>query len=212
MADGYELIGSEGCGSMVVEMAFALADRPVTLTDLPYLNPGPGRDRLMTLNPLGQVPTLVLPDGTVMTESAAMILHLADGTPQAVLLPAVGDPRRPAAVNLLVLLVAAVYPTFTFADSPEKWVGEGEAAATLKQRVDGRRLEIFRQLEARFAGEEAFLFGAAPTAADLYLAAMVFWRPGRAWFRAETPTLSAIAERVARLPAVAPIMARHKMG
>ncbi len=36
-----------------------------------------------SLNPLGQVPTLVLPDGRVMTESAAIILHLADQAPQA---------------------------------------------------------------------------------------------------------------------------------
>ena len=74
----YELIGSAGCGSAVVEMALVLANVPHTLTDVPYLKPGPERDRLLHLNPLGQVPTLVTPDGEVMTESAAMILHFVD--------------------------------------------------------------------------------------------------------------------------------------
>lgn len=72
----YELIGSRGCGSAIVEMALALANVPYTLTDLPYLKPGPGRDRLLSLNVTGQVPTLVLPDGEVMTESAAIVMHL----------------------------------------------------------------------------------------------------------------------------------------
>lgn len=212
MADGYELIGSEGCGSMIVEMAFRLAGIPVTLNDLPYMQPGPGRDRLLALNPLGQVPVLVLADGTAMTESAAMILHVADVAPGAGLLPPVGDPRRAAVLNGLVMMVAAIYPTFTFADKPETYVGEGPAAADLKARVDARRLDIFRDLDRRYAGSSAFAFGETATAVDLYLAVMVFWRPGRDWFRRETPRLSAIADATAAIPAVQDVMARHRMG
>ena len=51
----HELIGSAGCGSAIAEMALANAH---TL-EVPYLKPGPQRDRLLRLNPLGQVPTLV---------------------------------------------------------------------------------------------------------------------------------------------------------
>ena len=36
----YELIGSAGCGSAIVEMALALANVPYTLEDVPYLKPG----------------------------------------------------------------------------------------------------------------------------------------------------------------------------
>ena len=32
----------------------------------------------LSVNPMGQIPALVLPDGTLMTESAAMLLHLTD--------------------------------------------------------------------------------------------------------------------------------------
>ena len=38
------------------------------------------RDRLAQVNPLAQIPTLILPDGAVMTESAAITLLLADMT------------------------------------------------------------------------------------------------------------------------------------
>lgn len=210
MDDVSELIGSEGCGSMIVEIAFALAGLPVALTDLAYLEPGPGRDRLLALNPLGQVPTLVLPDGTVLTESAAMILHLADRAPQAGLLPPPGAPERAAAQNTLVALVAAVYPTFTFGDTPERFAGEGPAAALLKERLDDRRKTLWRQLDARLSGGSPFAYGDRPTAVDLYLSVMVYWRPGRDWFRAETPRLSAIADRVAMVPTVRRVFERHR--
>jgi len=41
-------------------------------------------------NPLGQVPTLELPDGTLLHESNAILMHLAEGTPY---LPALGLAR-----------------------------------------------------------------------------------------------------------------------
>ena len=34
----------------------------------------------LALNPNGKIPTLVLEDGTVLTESNAILLHFADGT------------------------------------------------------------------------------------------------------------------------------------
>ncbi|WP_410293218.1 glutathione S-transferase N-terminal domain-containing protein [Klebsiella pneumoniae] len=49
--------------------------------------PGPNRNRILALNPLGQIPVLVLADGQVMTESAAIALHLAETHPGAGLAP-----------------------------------------------------------------------------------------------------------------------------
>jgi len=184
----YELIGSQGCGSAIVEMALVRAGLPHDVTELPYLADGPGRDRLLALNPLGQVPTLVLPDGRVMTESAAMLPDFPD---------------------VLIRLVAAVYPTFTYGDRPEIWTGPGEAATTLKARTDERRLAVFRDLDGRLAGASRFAFGGRVRAVDLYLAAMVFWRPGRETFRKETPRLSAIAEAVAAEPDLGAVLKRN---
>jgi GST-like protein len=211
MKDAYELIGSKGCGSVIVEAALALAGLPYRLTELPYLEEGPGRARLLALNPLGQVPTLVLPDGAVMTESAAMVLHIAETAPASRLAPAPGAPGRAAFLNLIVLLVAAVYPTFTFADDPAKWVGEGPAAASLKASVDARRLDILKRLDTTLA-PSPFAFGDAPSGVDLYLACLTRWRPGRAWFADHTPTLVAIADAVDRHPVAGPIYIRNFTG
>lgn len=44
----------------------------------------------LAINPMGQVPTLVLDDGRILAESNAILCHLAEGTP---FLPAVGYDR-----------------------------------------------------------------------------------------------------------------------
>jgi GST-like protein len=46
------------------------------------------------VNPLKQVPALVLPGGQVLTESAAILIWLGDSRPDAALSPAAERPRR----------------------------------------------------------------------------------------------------------------------
>lgn len=52
-------------------------------------------DELLTLNPMGKLPTLV-DDGVVITESAAIALYLGDRYASPRLAPALDDPRRAA--------------------------------------------------------------------------------------------------------------------
>ena len=145
-----ELIGSLNCGSIIAEMALALIGLPCTTTDIPYLREGPERDRLRALNPLGQVPTLILDDGAIMTESAAIILYLNDLKPDARLLPPPGDINRPLVLNRLIWLVAAIYPTFTYGDDPGKWTLPGDGAHTLRQRTRPSPRFPLPRLERRF--------------------------------------------------------------
>lgn len=138
----YHLIASKGCGSAIVEMALELCGIEYELEMIPYLKPGAARDRLLALNVTGQVPTLILPDGQVMTESAAMILHLADRHPAAGLAPAADARTRPAFLRWLIFLVAEIYPTFNYGDDPKKWTGEGAAADALRNSTDRHRMEL----------------------------------------------------------------------
>ncbi len=95
MHDTYTLFGTQGCGSTIVAAALALTAFPWGYEEVDYTQDGPERDRLLALNPLGQVPTLVLPNDEVMTESAAIILLLHDRAPHAELAPPGGSPLLP---------------------------------------------------------------------------------------------------------------------
>jgi glutathione S-transferase len=64
-------------------------------------------DRIRTHNPLGRVPTLVLDDGEVLSESAAILDYLDDRVgPKRALLPAHGLERR-AALRLMAMAMGA---------------------------------------------------------------------------------------------------------
>ncbi|QFU17509.1 glutathione S-transferase family protein [Microvirga thermotolerans] len=204
----YELIASKGCGSAVIEMALALAGLPHRITLIPYLEPGPQRDRLLALNPLGQVPTLVLPDGTVMTESAAMVLHIDDVAPQARLAPRPDDSNRAAFLNLLVVLVGALYPTFTFGDDPKQFGLDENAASVLRAQTDARRMRLWQHLESRIS-PDPYVLGRERSAIDLYVAVMTHWRPGSAWFAEHCPKLLAAAEATAADPRIGEILSRN---
>lgn len=195
---------------MIVEAAFALAGVPCEVEMIPYGGAGgPDHRTLLQLNPLGQVPTLILPDGRVMTESAAMVLHLADVAPQAGLAPAADHPARPMFLRWLVFLVAALYPTFTYGDDPKKWTPDEAAGNHLRAATDAHRESLWRY----FAAENScapWVLGETFSALDLYVAVMIAWRPGGAWFAEHCPTLLDIGKRVAALEKLRPVWANNE--
>jgi GST-like protein len=201
------LLGSKGCGNAVVEAAFAWAGVPLDCQEVDYSADSPTRGRLLAANPLGQVPALVLPDGTILTESLAILHYLEDIEPGANLIPPKGDPARKHFYRWVVFVVAALYPTFTYGDEPAKWVANAEGAKQLRASTDAHRLVLWQRLEAA-AGAPWFL-GERFSALDLYVAVMSHWRPGRKWFDAHTPKLLAIAEKTAATPKVAAVIQKN---
>jgi GST-like protein len=201
------LLGSKGCGNAIVESAFAVAGIPIDYEEVDYSADSPTRPRLLAVNPLGQVPALVLPDGRVMTESLAIIHHISDHAPKAGLIPAVGDPTRETFYRWAVFIVAALYPTFTYGDDPKKWVADEAGSKMLRDSTNRHREALWKELEAA-AGSPWFL-GERMSALDLYFASMIYWRPGRKWFDANSPKIAAIAKRAAALDAVAPVIAKN---
>ena len=207
----FVLYGLPGWGSALIEAQLAWYDLPMDLRDSGDLfASAEARDRLRPLNPLTQVPTLVLPDergGTVMTESAAITLHLADLTGRDDLVPGPQAPERAAFLRWLVFLVANVYPTFTYADVPTRFVKDEAASKAFRAEVDAYAQRLWLALESA-TGAPWFL-GERLSAIDIYLAVMTHWRPGRAWFAEHAPRVLAAAQRAAELPALAPVMARN---
>ncbi len=207
MTATHRLLGCKGCGSAIVAAAFAVAKVPLEYEEVDYGGGSPTRERLLQVNPLGQVPTLLMPDGAVMTESLAMVHYVNDLAPRAGLIPPKGDARRRDFLRWSAFLVAAVYPTFTYGDEPGQWVEDPKGAKQLRESTDRHREAQWLRLE-EIAGEPWFQ-GAKMTALDLYIAVMTRWRPGRKWFSAHTPKLLAIAEKASAPPGVADVMKRN---
>jgi GST-like protein len=204
------LFGEPGWGSTIVEAQlewYGLAYDFERVGNL--FKEAEGRRRLAAVNPLAQIPTLALPDGTVLTESAAITLYLAELTGLDSLVPAGRDPQRAAFLRWLVFLVANVYPTYTYGDEPARFVDGGEAQQSFRSHVDAYAKKLYSMLES-VAGAPWFL-GERFSALDIYLCVMTRWRPKREWFATSTPNLAAIAARTEQLPQLAACWARNQL-
>ncbi|MEO5693336.1 MAG: glutathione S-transferase family protein [Usitatibacter sp.] len=201
------LLGSKGCGNAIVEMAFAVANIPLEFEEVDYSAGSATRARLLEANPLGQVPTLVLPDGRILTESLAMIHYANDLAPKAGLVPPKADVARVPFLRWSTFIVAALYPTWTYGDEPAKWVEDTQGAKQLRESTDSHRKTLWAQVED-VAGEPYFL-GSQFSAIDLYVTAMARWRPGQAWFTKNAPRLTAIAQKTSATAKVADVMKRN---
>jgi GST-like protein len=207
MTTTHRLLGCKGCGSAIVEAAFAVAKVPLEYEEVDYGAGSATRERLLGVNPLGQVPALILPDGSVMTESLAIVHYLNDLAPRAGLVPGKGDPARVAFLRWSTFLVAAVYPTYSYGDEPAKWVEDVKGAKQLRESTDRHREAQWLRVE-EVAGDPWFL-GPKANALDLYIAVMTRWRPGRKWFTAHTPRLLAISEKASATAGVADVIKRN---
>ena len=204
----YKLYGRAGWGSALVEAQLAWYGLPFELEPVDDLfKAAEARARLGKVNPLAQVPTLVMPDGSIMTESAAITLLLADITGKESLVPPSQARERAKFLRWLVFLVANVYPTFTYADDPARFVSVDAARDPFRAAVDSYALRLWGHVEGE-AGSPWFL-GERLSALDIYICIMTRWRPRRGWFEAETPRLFAIARRTDQLPELADVLKRN---
>lgn len=194
--------GVPGWGSALSEVMLTLAEIPYRFVNVDgFDQPGAQQGMLKKLNPLGQVPTLQLDDGSIMTESAAVALMILDQRPD--LAPPVGTPERQQFWRLLVWLVANVYPTFTYADYPERWASA--APEQLQENCKAYRKSLYLWLESQLKAAP-YAFGESLTLLDIYICVMRTWGPRHAWFKEHTPKFSAIADAVCRVPALQEVL------
>ncbi|UXZ98259.1 glutathione S-transferase [Pseudomonas phytophila] len=137
----YTLFGAEGSGSAAIEIALKYCGADYRLQAASSWEEGSGRDELRRINPLLQVPTLVLPDGTVLTESAAILTCLGLGFPASGLLSL--DPsERAIQLRGLVYIASNCYAAIGVIDYPERWLPGGNPDQ-LQQLVNGARSRLY---------------------------------------------------------------------
>ncbi|WP_203293781.1 glutathione S-transferase family protein [Maricaulis parjimensis] len=206
----YTLYGKPGFGSACVEATLELLGLDYTLVEANPLGDAENRARVAAVNPLGQVPTLILPDGRAMTESAAILIYLGDLYPDQSFAPAANAPERPDYLRWLSFLATSVYSTFTLSDGPERFHPDPAHHKTMLEAADVRRKDMLVSMDAAFAGQAGpYLLGERLSFLDVYLAMMSRWDPGRESFDAHCPHLRPCVERTEQNPAIARVWARN---
>ncbi len=161
-------------------------------------------DAYLALNPLAQIPTLVLPDGTVMTESAAMLLHLTEAFPAAGLAPAPGAAGRAGFQRWLLFLAANVYPAVLRDAYPERYTVDPAGAAGVRAQAQADKARLWA-IYAAAQGGRKWMSGTRMSALDIYAAMLAGW-----WAEATTlPAIGGLVERVRADPVCGRLWAEY---
>ncbi len=205
------LYGAAGSGSAAVEAALVQCGADYRVVTAATWEAGSALDELRRVNPLQQIPTLVLADGSVLTESAAILIHLGLTHPASNLLPS--DPAaRAQAIRGLVFIAANCYAAIGVIDYPERWCADAGATESLRSGARARLHHCWDVFADTFGAPQPFFGGAAPGAQDIHAAVVSRWSGARAHLKRVRPALHALIERVDAHPVLAPVFARHWPG
>ncbi len=147
-----------------------------------------------SINPKGQVPTLELDDGEVLTEGPAIVQYIADRKPESKLAPAAGTMERYRLQEWLNYITSEMHKGFSplfNPNAPDQW----------KQVVKDMLAQRFDVLSKKLEGKP-YLMGATFTVADAYLFTILGWGKYHNIDYGKWPVLQAYQARIAERPAV----------
>jgi glutathione S-transferase len=199
----YRLYGALGTGSGAVEAALAEAGADYEVVTTNTKEGAHLTEEFRRINPRQQVPALELPDGTVVTETAALLMHIADAFPDAGLAPKPGTSARALHDRWLVFMAVNIYEGELRHYYPDRY---SDDAASVAQRAVDYVERNYGILEEAIVGP--FLLGDRMTMADIFLWTLSSWMDPK--LMAERfPKIFRLASAVRNRPKIAPIHAAH---
>ncbi|MGP0175037.1 glutathione transferase GstA [Pseudomonas sp. NCHU5208] len=146
------------------------------------------------INGKGYIPALVLDNGKVLTEGAAIVQYIADLKPESGLAPANGSEARYELQSWLSFISSELHKPLASMFNPaqsQDW--KAAAQALLSKRLDWLAGEL---------GEREFLLGDGFTVADGYLFTVLGWAGMVGFSLDRWPSLQAHSARIGARPKV----------
>jgi glutathione S-transferase len=156
----------------------------------------------LKINPNGRIPTLV-DENLIISEAAAIVLHLVDQHPDAGLAPKVGTPERAKFYQWLTFLTNSLQEELMIWQYPERLAGEDAAAAeVVKRGAEARAGSFLDVVEHHLNANGPLFLGNNLSAVDFYLVMLCRWarpmtRPPRS-----RPSIAKLLDKVTALPSV----------
>lgn len=201
----FTLYARSGSGSFAVQVALEEIGAPFECV---WIGREPAEvARYKEVNPTGRVPALALPDGTVMFESAAILIHLALLNPAAAIAPQPGTTRHATFLQWMVFLSANLYEAVLRIYYSDRYSSRGEADSAV---IRDQGLADYRTHMGLIARNlQPYVLGPEYSIADVYLYMLVSWYPDRDELATRLPALGAHWDLVRARPAVAKVEADH---
>ena len=202
----YRLYGRQGSGSFAVQVA--LEEIGVPFERVWIANQPEAVARFREINPTGKVPALELPDGTLMFESAAILVHLPLVHPDAGLAPPPGTSEHALFLQWMTFLSANAYEAVLRMYYSERFSTRGALDAE-PIREQGTR-DFLAHLELLARSLKPYVLGRRYSIADVYLYMLASWYPGgKEDLHARLPPLRQHAQALSLRPALSRVEADH---
>jgi glutathione S-transferase len=203
----YILYYNPGAASMAVHWMLLELDVPFE-TRLVDIDVGaPRSPEYLRLNPSGRVPTLVV-DGIPRTESAALLMLLAERHPEAGLAPLPNAPERPEWLEMMIYLANAVLPAM------RAWFyaavdGEPKNADAVKEFAREQIEEAMEHLDNLLRDGRQYMINHRLSTADFLALMLMRWtrnmpRPATSW-----PNLARYVHQLRSTPTFLELNARE---
>jgi glutathione S-transferase/GST-like protein len=205
----YKLFWAKSLGSMASEVLFEEIGAEYEKIAIDIEKRENRSAEFLAVNPTGQIPALVLPDGTVMTESAAMVLHICDRHPEAKLAPPAGSPESARFQRWLVFMAATLYTADQRLYYADRMTTDAAATAGIEAaaRAD---MDRYFGLVNDALDPGPYLLGETYSAVDVYLWMLAKWHPDEKQLFADNPRIARLTDLVEARPAVAKVWAENR--
>jgi glutathione S-transferase len=156
----------------------------------------------LKINPNGRIPTLV--DGQlIMSEAAAIVLHLVDQHADAGLAPQVGTPERAKFYQWLTFLTNSLQEELMIWQYPDRLAGKDASAAdVVKRGAEVRASRFLDIIEDHLKANGPLFLGKRLSAVDFYLVMLSRWARPMAQPPRSRPNISKLLDRVTSLHSV----------
>ncbi len=199
----YKLYGTKMTGTCAVKAALTEAGAPFEEVEITTSKKQHLTEEYRQINPRQQVPSLMLPDGSIMTEGPAMLLHIADAHPEVRLAPTLGTPERAQHDRWLIFFAVNVYEGELRKMFGERYTtdtnGKRGVEEAAKAYVD-RHYSIFEEA----LGDGPYFFGDDLSMLDIYVWMLSQWQDA-AWLEANCPKIVRLADTVKACAKILPI-------
>lgn len=202
------VFGAVGSGSIPVEATLTLLGIQYELVEGVTWVDEAARKRVESVNPMRQVPAVVFPSGEIMTESAAILIHLADAHPEARLAPPVGDPRRVQYLRWMAYVSSSIYALFWIKGDPMRIAASKEDAPRVIDRVHDRIAACWANMDKQI-NPGRYILGNEISVLDLYVTVVSRFGPWRTRFYRTAPKMAEIVRRVDTDPRLQDFWARR---
>lgn len=201
------LYGSPSTAALVVHWLLLELQLPHELVMLDFDKREHKAADYLALNPAGLVPTLVL-DGQVLTEAAAIALHLADRHPQAGLLPAPGTAARAEAYRWMFWCANTLQPAYRAWFYAHEAAGPDNVDAT-RQMARARLEAGWEHVAAHLQSNGPYVLGEQVSVVDFMLVMLMRWSRNMPTPSDHWPVLKAYADRLKARPAFVEVYRRE---